>query len=598
MLIEHSLTCLSSGELFSSPPMLRFRTAAEYCHQCNNKLRVLKTQTKTVYSMLTGKFVAHHTLLHCPQCNDNHVYQSDDLHQIVAVGSNYAYNVIVHIGRAMFQQHRNVTEVQEDLNQRGIIISASEVSLLAKKFIIYLSIAHENIKDEIKNYFIGQGGYILHLDGTTQGDSPHLISTIDQLSKFVLGNIKVASEKSDLIEPLLRDLKENYANPLAIVTDMGGAMLLAVKEVFPHVPNFICHFHFLRDIGNDLLKNQYGLLRNALKKHGITTALQYRKRELEKVQFHDYESIIAQITDTSKLSPPLDILTANSICYTIIAWILDGKKQGNGYGFPFDRILLIFYKRIVCAYRNVKLFVQSLDTHQQQKASKNLNKLVLALENITTDSQLAAEMDVFEQHISVFDNLRKALRIALPETKNGLNDQGIDTEIQTIEKDVHEFVRKTISHENYQDKTELQKMVGQIKKYNHKLFADPITVNTQNGSIQIQPQRTNNIMEQFFREFRRKHRRASGDDAINKKLQAMLADTLLIKNLENKEYMKILLQNKTSLEQLFATIEIKQIRQRWNEINQEKKKIPTKIKSTIKQDHFWNVLNLHKSYSN
>ena len=82
--------------------------------------------------MFIGKFVAHHTLLHCPGCGDNHVYQSDDLNQVVAWGSNYAYDVMVHIGRAMFQQHRNVTEVQEGLNRRAIVISASEVSFLAK----------------------------------------------------------------------------------------------------------------------------------------------------------------------------------------------------------------------------------------------------------------------------------------------------------------------------------------------------------------------------------------------------------------------------------------------------------------------------------
>ena len=222
----------------------------------------------------------------------------------------------------------------------------------------------------------------------------------------------------------------------------------------------------------------------------------------------------------------------------------------------------------------------------------------MALENIATDSQLATEIENFEQHINVFEDLRKALRIALPETKNGLNDQGTDVGIQTIEKDVKKFIQKIKSQENYQDNKRLLKMVEQIEKYDQKLFANPITVETHNGSIQIQPQRTNNIMEQFFRKFRRAYRRTSGEDAINKKLQAMLADTLLIKNLDNKEYMKILLQNKTSLEQLFATIETKQVKEQWNEINQETEKMPTKIKSLIKQDNLWNVLNLHNNYSN
>lgn len=593
-LINRSLTSLSPGQLFSTPPVIKFRTSAELCPQCNTSLRVLKTQTKTVYSKLIGKFIAHHTLLHCSHCDNSTVYRSEEIHRIVPGGSSYAYDVIVHIGRAMFQRYQNIVEIQQELKHRAIDISLSEINFLAKKFVIYLSVAHKNVTEQIKDFFLTQGGYILHLDGTTQGSSPHLISTIDQLSKFVLGNIKITSEKSDLIKPLLSDLNKNYGNPLAIVTDMGAPMLLAVKEVFPGVKNFICHFHFLRDIGNDLLKNQYTLLRNSLKSHGITTALQYRKRELKKTNFEEYENKIQQIINTSNSSVELDELTANSICYTIIVWILDGKNQGSAYGFPFDRVLLVFYQRIISAYQNLKLLVQNFSTTEQQKAAKNLKKLILALELPATDQKLAETVSILEENINVFDDLRQALRIALPDTKDGLNDQGMEVEMKTIEEDVAKFTQKIKKQENYQQNKDLQKMVEQIQKYNQKLFADPITVETPDGNIEIQPQRTNNIMEQFFRKFKRNHRRTSGDDAMNKKLQAMLADTLLIKNLDNKEYMKILLRDKPSLEQLFAEIETKQIKQELDKINMERDKIPTKIKALIKQNNLWKVLNLHQ----
>lgn len=41
-------------------------------------------------------------------------------------------------------------------------------------------------------------------------------------------------------------------------------------------------------------------------------------------------------------------------------------------------------------------------------------------------------------------------------------------------------------------------MVKQIDKYWEKLFADPLQVNTPNGPVVMQPQRTNNILEHFF----------------------------------------------------------------------------------------------------
>jgi hypothetical protein len=38
---------------------------------------------------------------------------------------------------------------------------------------------------------------------------------------------------------------------------MGKGILAAVAAVFKDVPDFICHFHFLRDIGKDLFEEQY-----------------------------------------------------------------------------------------------------------------------------------------------------------------------------------------------------------------------------------------------------------------------------------------------------------------------------------------------------
>jgi hypothetical protein len=54
------------------------------------------------------------------------------------------------------------------------------------------------------------------------------------------------SEDSKHIIPLLTQFKSNYGNPIALVHDMGNAILKAVKTVFPTVPDYICHFHFLR----------------------------------------------------------------------------------------------------------------------------------------------------------------------------------------------------------------------------------------------------------------------------------------------------------------------------------------------------------------
>jgi hypothetical protein len=105
-------------------------------------------------------------------------------------------------------------------------------------------------------------------------------------------------------------------------------------------------------------------------------------------------------------------------------------------------------------------------------------------------------------------------------------------------------------------------MVKQIDKYWEKLFADPIMVTTANGeNILVQPQRTNNVLERFFRDIKRMYRSKSGTQSLNKVIKAMLADTPLVKNLSNPEYVKIILNGHNALEDRFAEIDEKLVRQ-------------------------------------
>lgn len=114
-----------------------------------------------------------------------------------------------------------------------------------------------------------------------------------------------------------------------------------------------------------------------------------------------------------------------------------------------------------------------------------------------------------------------------------------------------------------------------------KTFADPVTVQTASGTIQIQPQRTNNILEQFFRDLKRGDRRKTGNQSCARTLRTTLAETPLVKNLQNPDYMKILLKEKTSLAEVFAEIEIKTLREEFQKAQLSPEKLPPKIKRLI-----------------
>ncbi|MCK4303990.1 MAG: transposase, partial [Candidatus Eisenbacteria sp.] len=119
-----------------------------------------------------------------------------------------------------------------------------------------------------------------------------------------------------------------------------------------------------------------------------------------------------------------------------------------------------------------------------------------------------------------------------------------------------------------------------------KLFADPLTVQTPSGPILIQPQRTNNILEQFFRRLKRANRRRTGNASSSRMLRTMLAETPLVRNLENPDYMRILLGGRATLEEVFAEIEIDTLREAFREARDAPEKIPSKLKPLINMPNF------------
>ena len=62
----------------------------------------------------------------------------------------------------------------------------------------------------------------------------------------------------------------------------------------------------------------------------------------------------------------------------------------------------------------------------------------------------------------------------------------------------------------------------------------------------------------------------------------MLADTALIKNLTNPDYMKILLKGKSNLEERFADIDIEQVRLNLKEEAEQLKKYPKGMNNIFK----------------
>ena len=530
-----------------------------------------------------GAFAAKETCLKCT-CHDE-VYGSRELRALAPNRGTFGFDVIVHVGRALFVRCLGVQEIVDELALRNISISQSEVTFLGKKFIAYLAHAHREAREDIRDAMQKRGGYILHVDGTCEGNSPNLFCGLDEISNLVLDNIKIPSEKKALLIPFFKRLKEQYGKPLALVHDMGKGILAAAGEVFPGTPDFICHFHFLRDIGKDLFGKEYKIVFDRLKKHGIRTALRERTKALEKkigdnlYALSDFEADFDKgAFEISRIEQVPTIAT-----YALIQWIFDAPSSAAGYGFPFDCPHLAFYQRVKAAHGVLKQIMDIL-LRNKCKDNKPFYRLWNLLDKVVSDKKLAGAAILMEEKIRVFEELREALRIALPDGKDGLNDDGINDDIFTIESAVKAFRQRVIGDDRLTTNNDYLKMIVQIDKYWEKLFADPITVQTQWGPTEITPQRTNNILERFFRDLKRSGRKKSGSSCLSKMLHALLADTPLVANLKSEKYLNTILGDCKSLEQRFSEIDATQVREYLTNQHNEPLKFSAKIKPLIKQE--------------
>jgi hypothetical protein len=234
--------------------------------------------------------------------------------------------------------------------------------------------------------------------------------------------------------------------------------------------------------------------------------------------------------------------------------------------------------------------IKKIQLRGRWRDNRPLYKLALALDTLASDKTLRRTLAQLEPKIEVFDELRDAMRVAPSGGTQGLNHDAVDDDIRTIQTNVRTFHQRLKNDPAYADNRAYRPMIDQIEKYWQKLFADPILVDTPSGKVLIQPQRTNNLMERFFRDLRSDNRRRTGHNAMTRRLQTMFSETPLVKNLQNESYMHILLDASPTLEDRFAQIDTALVRGQLRQSATSAASIPPSIRKMISEPAFPQIL--------
>ena len=515
---------------------------------------------------------------------------------IVPADSNFAYNVLVEVGKLRFNETRQVAEIQLILLEKHAIkISTSEVEVLINNFLFYLTAVHQQSSDLIKQYIEKQGGYILHLDATCEGDSPKLVSSIDPVSGFVLYSAKIKSENKDDLIGFLREIKKRLGVPLAVVSDMAEAIKSAVKSVFGDIAHYICHFHFLQAIGLTLFDNECSALRKALSKAAILGNLKTMRLKMgnkfANITIGEIETFLEKPEQFGKA-----LIASQLSVYYLIVWILDYGSNADGYGFPFDHRHLKFYNRLKTAYSLIK---EVIPFYSIKNKNRNIIwKLYHEIKEIVENSALEKKIQQYEIKLSVFSQLRDALGTVPQNVNNGLcqmKETGTHTELKAIKTAVANFktdLREKIK--NTDDKSlgnSFKKIIDKLKENGKMLFSDPITVYVNGEKRIIFILRTNNILEQHFRRFNYWCRRIHGNHSVRRNLENIPEQFPMVENLKNPNYVQLIFGDENKIAEKFAKVDKNIITEMRNNLKTKQKIYSSnKIKKTIRNPDFKKLL--------
>ncbi|MCK4789400.1 MAG: hypothetical protein KAV87_37000 [Desulfobacteraceae bacterium] len=513
-----------------------------YCPICGEPTEYYKTtQARTITTLRYGLVSFRESQVVCythryrPEDNAPLIYGSSFARSLAPLKAPIGYDVISEIGKKRFLDYRQVEEVIQELSAHGITISTSSVSRWADYFLAAIECLHHTKIKKLRKIIKRNGGYLLHIDATTETKADTVFVCVDRLLGAVLLSERVSSENEQEVTGALMRLKQELGTPLAIMRDMSTPLERSVWTVFKGVPDRICQVHFLRDIGKDLLRKDYIELGHRIAKLKINADLRRMKRELEKQlsveKVGKASTLFRGISNIDDLRP-CDVREHEDVlALRLIIDVLDYRRDGEGLDFPFDLYRVHFVSRLNRLRLRLKRY------HQRHPRTMSYCPCLRKLEQIASrlsDNSLRQYVQNLRSIHREFNILRTVLRF---EVKNGsslVTTMSIGTllEIRAYNRGLINYTKHLCSGKKKGQLTHTQEVIlTHLIAYQFKL---PIP--EQLVSLLPYLDRTNNFEESIFRDIKRHQRRQVGKKDISREFSLHGPYLPLMQNLKNDHY--------------------------------------------------------------
>lgn len=496
--------------------------------------------------------------------------RSESLAQLLLPRRAVGYDVMTFVGLQRFVHHRQREEIRNDLeNRHGVRISSGEVSSLAQDFVVYLEALHQQRAAGLRDALMQDGGWPMHIDATGEDGRGTLLAVYAGWRGWVLGSWKIPTERADAILPRLRQVAGSFGNPCAIMRDLGRAMIEASgdfrKERRLKIPVLGCHFHFLRDIGKDLLEPAHDQLRGLFRRFKLRGALRALVRDLGRQFDTETQTVRAQLdawldqdADGHELPPHA---TGFAVVRALAQWVLDYSADGHDEGFPFDLPYLDLWRRGLKGLRAVEAFLRTPGTHS--KPYKALKRLHRILEPVRSEVPFERPAAVLAGRARLFTELRQALRLHVKPTDSpSALAPAARAELRDVRQSIKSLTRSLRNRRPArgpaQDAREaIDVVLKHFKRHGRSLWGHAIRLPAASGGGFRLVDRTNQALEGFFHGFKHDERRRSGRKILTQDLESFPANALLATNLRDPDYVAILCQTLDELPRAFAELDLK-----------------------------------------
>ena len=445
------------------------------------------------------------------------------VNRICPAGRSFDTKIMVAIGILRWSFNYQREEIKNILFSRGISISTGEISNLSEEFLVRFYAFHKRHVPQMKTIFEKNGGVRLHLDGTGEAGNEIVFMAKEGATGITLDAQTITTENKKYVKTFLQALKLLYGTPIVIVRDMSTQIRDAATDVFPGVMQQICHYHFVKNLGNLLFKANYAAFRKNVVNKRILSQLKQMKADICTTVCRDSENVL--------------VVAEHKWITLAIEHLLICRERSSNYPFvlPYleimDRILGI--KRL-----NSRIFEWNLSHNLD---CQEIIEFSDKLESITSSADVNVQYANIKKIWSWFEKVRTILRVGRHLSQNGCETTA-PSNSQKMKEDLM-VALSDIENESVARGRKLSRAAKQITN-NCRQHADELFVEVidHSGNV-VEIVRDNNLEERGHRWSRMHIRRRTGRTRTTNEMAHYGALTAIFSNMENEIYVKEVLSD-------------------------------------------------------